>query len=146
MIKNLVIDFVIGFVPLLGDLADAVYKCNTKNFVLLDKELRKRAEQRRRDAGRIPDQAAGREATQQYMEFGNYHEMEQRRESPPQYTSTKKPRRPEPAYDSRESQGRSGYLGDHREVDLEAGEGIPSQQHLGHQSSRSYRPDGRVYQ
>ncbi len=139
MIKNLVVDFVIGFVPLLGDLADAVYKCNTKNFVLLEKELTKRAEQRRRGVGHIPDQAAGHESIQQYMASENNHEMEQPRRSHPQYTSTKKPRRPEHAYDPHESQGRTGYTRDHREVDLEAGEGIPPQQQLGHQSSRTYR-------
>jgi hypothetical protein len=39
---NMIIDFGIGLVPFIGDLADAIYKCNSKNVVLLEKELRKR--------------------------------------------------------------------------------------------------------
>lgn len=39
---NMAIDFAIGLVPFLGDIADAIYKCNTKNVVLLEAELRKR--------------------------------------------------------------------------------------------------------
>lgn len=42
MMANIVIDFVIGLVPFLGDLADAVYKCNTRNAVLLEKYLREK--------------------------------------------------------------------------------------------------------
>ena len=38
----MIIDFGIGLVPFIGDLADAIYKCNSKNVVLLEKELRKR--------------------------------------------------------------------------------------------------------
>ncbi|KAJ4509844.1 hypothetical protein HRR83_006825 [Exophiala dermatitidis] len=43
---NVVIDFAIGLVPFLGDIADAAYKCNTKNVVLLEKELRERGRKR----------------------------------------------------------------------------------------------------
>ncbi|KAJ5636130.1 uncharacterized protein N7484_009443 [Penicillium longicatenatum] len=40
MLVNVIIDFVIGLVPFIGDIADAVYKCNTRNAVLLEKHLR----------------------------------------------------------------------------------------------------------
>lgn len=40
MLINIVIDFLIGLVPLAGDLADAVYKCNSRNAVLLERHLR----------------------------------------------------------------------------------------------------------
>ena len=40
MMINVIIDFVIGLVPFIGDLADAVYKCNTRNAVILEKHLR----------------------------------------------------------------------------------------------------------
>lgn len=46
MYMNAMIDFAIGFVPFLGDIADAVFKCNTRNAVLLEKELRKRGKAR----------------------------------------------------------------------------------------------------
>lgn len=40
MMMNVVLDFVIGLVPFIGDIADAIYKCNTRNAVLLEKHLR----------------------------------------------------------------------------------------------------------
>jgi len=43
---NVLIDFAIGLVPFIGDLADAAYKCNTRNVVLLEKELRARGQKR----------------------------------------------------------------------------------------------------
>lgn len=46
MRMNLANDFIIGLVPLIGDFADAIYKCNTRNALLLEGELRKRGERR----------------------------------------------------------------------------------------------------
>lgn len=42
MLINVIIDFVIGLVPFLGDIADAVYKCNSRNAVLLENHLRQK--------------------------------------------------------------------------------------------------------
>ncbi|TKA68370.1 hypothetical protein B0A55_07470 [Friedmanniomyces simplex] len=39
MVINIILDFVVGLVPFLGDLADAAFKCNTKNVALLEKHL-----------------------------------------------------------------------------------------------------------
>jgi Domain of unknown function (DUF4112) len=144
MYWNLVVDLVIGIVPFLGDIADAVYKCNTKNFVLLEKELDERAERRRRDAGITPNSAAGPESAQNY-EASDGHERDAPSGPPPRYTSTKKPRHPEQAYDPERSQGRGGYFGGRREVDLEAGEVVPAQQPSRHQSTRSHRQERGVY-
>lgn len=47
MYRNVALDFLVGLVPLLGDIADAFYKCNTRNFILLEKELLRRVEERR---------------------------------------------------------------------------------------------------
>ena len=44
MYLNVAIDFLIGLVPFLGDFADALFRCNTKNAVLLEKMLVQRAE------------------------------------------------------------------------------------------------------
>lgn len=43
---NIIIDFVIGLIPFAGDIADAAYKCNTKNVILFEDELRKRGKKR----------------------------------------------------------------------------------------------------
>lgn len=42
MMFNIVLDFAIGLVPFLGDLADAVFRANTRNAVELEKFLRKK--------------------------------------------------------------------------------------------------------
>lgn len=49
---NIVIDFVIGLIPFLGDVADALYKCNTRNAVLLEKHLRKQGSKNLERAGK----------------------------------------------------------------------------------------------
>ena len=35
MLLNITIDFLVGLVPFIGDVADALYKCNTRNAALL---------------------------------------------------------------------------------------------------------------
>lgn len=40
MVFNIVIDFFIGLVPFIGDLADAMFRANTKNAAILEKHLR----------------------------------------------------------------------------------------------------------
>jgi Domain of unknown function (DUF4112) len=42
----------IGFVPFIGDIADVWYKCNTRNAILLESELRKRGQNQLRNADR----------------------------------------------------------------------------------------------
>jgi Domain of unknown function (DUF4112) len=42
MYLNLFIDFGIGLIPVLGDFADAWFKCNTRNNILLERYLRDR--------------------------------------------------------------------------------------------------------
>lgn len=128
MYMNLIIDFFIGLVPLLGDIADAVYKCNTKNFLLLEKELEKRAKQRRDDSGLGPALAVDADVEEFYQPHGNQHIMNSSGVPPPRYASTKKPRRPEQAYNPERSEARGGYSGARRERDLEAGEGFPQPQ------------------
>lgn len=40
MMVNIIVDFVIGIVPFLGDLVDAMFKANTRNVILLEQHLR----------------------------------------------------------------------------------------------------------
>jgi len=42
MIFNIIIDFCIGLVPFLGDIADAVFRANTKNAIVLEEHLREK--------------------------------------------------------------------------------------------------------
>ena len=39
---NVAIDFIVGLVPFLGDLVDAIFRCNTKNVALLEKHLKQK--------------------------------------------------------------------------------------------------------
>ena len=39
---NVAIDFLVGLVPFVGDLMDAVFRCNTKNVALLEKHLKEK--------------------------------------------------------------------------------------------------------
>ncbi|KAI5357879.1 hypothetical protein Slin14017_G118920 [Septoria linicola] len=39
MLINIAIDFLVGLIPFVGDLADAAFKCNTKNLRLLEEHL-----------------------------------------------------------------------------------------------------------
>lgn len=51
MLINIALDFAVGLVPFIGDLADAAFKCNTKNLRLLEVTLDKkyRPDRQRRD-------------------------------------------------------------------------------------------------
>src|SRR5579859_536727 len=42
MYTNLAIDFGVGLIPIVGDFADAWFKCNTRNNLLLERFLRER--------------------------------------------------------------------------------------------------------
>jgi hypothetical protein len=42
MYFNIILDFGIGLVPFLGDIADAVFRANTRNAVVLEKYLRQK--------------------------------------------------------------------------------------------------------
>lgn len=39
MMSNVIFDFVIGLIPIVGDFMNIAYKCNSRNFILLEKYL-----------------------------------------------------------------------------------------------------------
>ncbi|CAO3647573.1 unnamed protein product [Cunninghamella echinulata] len=39
MLFNVAVDFLIGLVPIVGDILDIMYKCNTQNAILLEEYL-----------------------------------------------------------------------------------------------------------
>lgn len=61
MYSNIMIDFVMGLVPFLGDVADVIFKCNTRNAILLEQVLTKRGQENlralERNGGTIPQEA-----------------------------------------------------------------------------------------
>ena len=96
MMLNLIIDFVIGLVPVIGDLADAAYKCNTKNVILLEDALVKRA---KAGSGALPAGAESRNGDGRDMApRQNQLETSAPEGLPPRNASTQKPRRAEPSY------------------------------------------------
>ena len=42
MLVNIAADFLVGLIPFIGDLADAAFKCNTRNLRLLENVLDKK--------------------------------------------------------------------------------------------------------
>jgi Domain of unknown function (DUF4112) len=51
MMFNIMLDFGIGLIPFLGDLADAIYKCNSRNAIVLENHLRKVGKKNLRQSG-----------------------------------------------------------------------------------------------
>lgn len=51
MMMNIIIDFLIGLVPVLGDIADVMYKANTRNAALLESYLREKGKKELRKSG-----------------------------------------------------------------------------------------------
>ncbi|CAG8957131.1 hypothetical protein HYFRA_00009332 [Hymenoscyphus fraxineus] len=54
MMFNIIVDFGIGLVPFLGDIADALFRANTKNAIVLEEYLRKKGEKNLLEQGRQP--------------------------------------------------------------------------------------------
>lgn len=73
MMINIIIDFAVGLVPFVGDLADAAFKCNTKNLRLLEVALDKKY---RPQAGRPDDRdfaGMDKSTRRQNRKSGIYH-------------------------------------------------------------------------
>ncbi|KAI9928222.1 hypothetical protein ASPWEDRAFT_26696 [Aspergillus wentii DTO 134E9] len=121
MMINIIIDFFIGLVPLVGDIADAIYKCNTRNAVLLEKHLREKGaralskRERQQDQDQIdaslPD------------EFDKYEREGPTRSGGPSGART--PTRPEPARHPQRNRSEKRWFGGskQRPADLEQGPG-----------------------
>ncbi|EHK99508.1 PH-containing protein [Glarea lozoyensis ATCC 20868] len=78
MMFNLALDFAVGLVPFIGDLADMLFRCNTKNAILLEDFLRKKGAKAMKAQGRT----AQRDSTLP-EEFDRM--MNEQTESPPSY-------------------------------------------------------------
>jgi len=54
MMFNIILDFAVGLVPFIGDLADALFRANTRNAVVLEKYLRQKGAKTLKQQGRTP--------------------------------------------------------------------------------------------
>ncbi len=108
MLLNIIADFLVGLVPFLGDLADAAFKCNTRNLrlleVTLDKKYKPSTRRDERDlAGVDKERRRKNRASGIYApndpppatEFEYYSDDE------PRGTNDARLQQPPPAYDSR---------------------------------------------
>jgi hypothetical protein len=91
MVINMAIDFGIGLVPFIGDLADAVYKCNTRNVVLLEKELRNRG--RKRLKGTPEANAADPSLPDEFDYQSEERRLNEQNGPPPRYASKRESRK-----------------------------------------------------
>ncbi|KAL7811065.1 hypothetical protein V8C26DRAFT_409097 [Trichoderma gracile] len=87
MLINIIIDFAIGLVPFLGDLADALFRANTRNAALLEQHLREKGKKELRKSGQ-PIPAVDPSSAEEYDRI--------LREDPPEYSSTPPSRRESP--------------------------------------------------
>ncbi|KAH0369412.1 hypothetical protein KCU65_g3326, partial [Aureobasidium melanogenum] len=118
MLINVAIDFLIGIVPFIGDIADAYFKANTKNCRLLEKHLDSLYKP---DELKVKGRKAGHPATA-YEDFSD--EEDDRRAFIQETNGTQNVRQPAPTADTRakKSGGWFGFGGgNRREQDLERG-------------------------
>lgn len=52
MMMNIIFDFVIGLIPFIGDIADAGFRANTRNAILLETHLREKGAKNLKNAGK----------------------------------------------------------------------------------------------
>ncbi len=81
MLFNIVLDFGIGLVPFLGDIADALFRANTRNAVVLEKFLRAKGEKALKSQGQALPQIDPSDPD----EFDR--QMRAEHGPPPQYTT-----------------------------------------------------------
>lgn len=118
MFFNIVVDFAVGLVPFIGDLADAVFRANTKNAVLLEKHLRQK--------GAKALKAQGRETPA--IDPSDPDEFDRQENAPPPaYTSSTPPRQGTQVpnngrtQESVPEQSRGGWFSRSKQPDIERG-------------------------
>ncbi|KAF2453672.1 hypothetical protein BDY21DRAFT_388046 [Lineolata rhizophorae] len=97
MLFNVAVDFFVGIIPIIGDLADAAFRANTKNVRLLEKRLDKKYKPKRKTSEDMPPATV-------YEEFSEGDGDEETMVLP-QYHSRNEPRRPDPARSPEERRG-----------------------------------------
>lgn len=132
MVFNIFFDFIIGLVPFVGDLVDAIFRANTRNVVLLEEYLRQNGKKNLRQSGLPipaidPSDPVEFDRAQNESSPGSSSRQHSRQPSrqpspnPPPYqqgASHNMPREPDTAQ-ARDNGG--GWLGRERPHDVEMG-------------------------
>ena len=123
MVMNIIIDFAIGLVPFLGDIADTFFRANTRNAIALEKMLNERV---KKQQGSLTNgggtQRIENGMTEKRSRHGHTGSDESRRQQVP---ITMPPRAKSATRAARDYMGRGGS----RERDLERGDGhVPMRQ------------------
>lgn len=82
MYFNIILDFGIGLLPILGDLADAAFRANTRNAVVLEKYLREKGAAALKARGRSPPTIDPSDPDEYDRQIIEQHDP------PPQYTTS----------------------------------------------------------
>ncbi|RDA93349.1 hypothetical protein CP533_0337 [Ophiocordyceps camponoti-saundersi (nom. inval.)] len=146
MMMNVAFDFAVGLVPFLGDLADAVFKANTRNCMLLEQHLREKGKKELRKSG-LPLPAVDPSSPEEYDKEGQESPMGDQTDTPPRRPSAAAaPRmdrvesRPNVAEKSSNGKGRSWFgRKKARPHDVEAGQDGPSETQTSEQRRGSRR-------
>lgn len=121
MMINIAIDFIIGLVPILGDIADGYWKANTKNVRVLEKHL---------DSKYRPSEQKLRKYDQPATVFEDFgSEEEDRRQFIRETDGANDARRTQQPAVRNERKGGGGWFsgrGGKRERDAERGEILPA--------------------
>ncbi len=136
MYFNIILDFGIGLLPIIGDIADALYRANTRNAVILEKYLRQKG------AAALMAQGQALPAIDPSDPDEYDLQMIEQHGPPPQYTAGPRTRQdttqqgrqvlvtqPTQARVTTEKQGGGGWFGfggKSRQADVEGGEMPPS--------------------
>lgn len=121
MLLNIALDFGIGLVPFLGDIADALFRCNTRNAAILESYLREKGKKNLRQSGApIPavDPSDPAEFDREHPPEYTAHEPSRQAamSAPPQNARGNSegvlmPNAPPPAVDKSSSRSGGGFFG-----------------------------------
>ena len=120
MVMNIMIDFAIGLVPFLGDIADTFFRCNTRNAVALEKMLNKRVKAAAKRAGAHGESGRIHEVGSDDDDEPPAYEVHDRAEIESGRSKVTVPTKGKPNI-----RGGGGWFGRQNEADLERGEGHP---------------------
>lgn len=119
MISNVIIDFVIGLVPFVGDLADAMYKCNSRNAVILEKHLRQKGKKNAKNQRGQQDMSLPEE----WDKYDNGTTGDHSNRGDQEYGTVETPAEPQRARHPQRSRSQGRWFGGskNREGDIEHG-------------------------
>jgi len=138
MYFNIILDFGIGLVPFLGDIADALFRANTRNAVILEKYLRKKGASALKAQGQAipaidpsdPDEY-DRQMIQQHGPPPHYTARPQTKQGTAQQGGQVQVTQPPQARVPAEKRGGGGWFGfggKSKQADVESGDMIPGNQ------------------